>query len=410
VHARGNSVASRDGPTLRSVLTSYRRVLAEPGTLRFSATGLVARLPISMVSLGIVLLVSHATGSYGLAGSVSAAYLLANAATAVVQGRLVDVLGQSRVLTVAILVFGAALAALTWSVRADWPAAVSYLLAAVAGGALPQVGSCVRARWSHALRAPADVQTAYALEAVVDEAVFIVGPILVTVLATSWHPVAGLAAAICFGVAGTLAFAALRGTEPPAHPHRRTGPRPRMPWASVVPLAVVSAALGTLFGSAEVTTVAFAGEHGARAYAGGLLALWALGSMLSGIVTGAVAWTRGPGHRVRWGAVAMAVAMVPLTFVDDVAVMALALFVAGFAIAPTLVATLSMTERIVPVGRLTEGMAMMHTGLVAGVAPGATVAGLVIDAHGASAAYLVAVAAGVVAALAALTLPRGVAD
>ena len=178
------------------VLSSYRRVLTEPGTLRFSATGLVARLPISMVSLGIVLLVSTATGSYGLAGAVSAAYLLANAVLAIVHGRLTDALGQSRVLPVAITVFGVALAMLMWAVESGWPDWAAYVIAAVAGAALPQVGSCVRARWSHALSSPADVQTAYALEAVADEAVFIVGPILVTVLATTWHPLAGLSVGV----------------------------------------------------------------------------------------------------------------------------------------------------------------------------------------------------------------------
>src|SRR4051794_3576480 len=393
------------------MLTSYRRVLGLPGTFLFSATGLVARLPISMVGLGIVLLVSAATGSYGLAGSVSAAYLLANAAFSIVQGRLADSLGQSRVLPAAIAVFGSALALLTWSVQADWPRAVAYAFAAVAGAALPQVGSCVRARWSYVLDSRADVQTAFALEAVVDEAVFIVGPIVVTVLATTWDPIAGLVAAIVTGVTGTLALAAQRGTEPPAHPHRKeSGRRAPMPWRTVVPLFIVSGGLGTLFGSAEVTTVAFAEEHGAKAYAGALLALWALGSMLAGIISGAIRWQRGPGFRVRWGAAAMAAAMVPLGFIHSVPLMGLVLLLAGFAIAPTLIATLSLTEQTVPVPRLTEGMAIIHTGMAAGVAPGATLSGLVIDAQGPSAAYAVAVAAGLLAALAAQTLPRGVTD
>ena len=72
------------------MLTTYRRVLALPGALVFSMSGLVARLPISMVSLGIVLLVSTRTGSYALAGSVSASYLVANAVFAVFQARQVD--------------------------------------------------------------------------------------------------------------------------------------------------------------------------------------------------------------------------------------------------------------------------------------------------------------------------------
>src|SRR5215207_3834954 len=133
------------------------------------------------------------------------------------------------------------------SVESDWPIAVSYLAAAAAGTALPPIGSCVRARWSYVLDQPAEVQTAFALEAVLDEVVFIVGPVL------------GLATAIVAGVGGSLAFAAQRGTEPPAHPHDpSTGVREPMPWRTVVPLAVVCLALGILFGAAEVTTVAFA--------------------------------------------------------------------------------------------------------------------------------------------------------
>jgi predicted MFS family arabinose efflux permease len=238
---------------------------------------------------------------------------------------------------------------------------------------------------------------------VADETVFMLGPILVTVLATAIHPVAGLGSALVLGVVGTLAFAAQRGTEPPAHPRSRTsGPRPRMPWRTVVPLALVCAALGTLFGAAEVSTVAFAEEQGSKAYAGFLLALWATGSLIAGLLTGAVHWRRGADHRVRWGAFGMMAAMLPLAFIGSVPVMGLALFVAGFAIAPTLIATMSLAEQVLPSSRLTEGMAVLHTGLIGGVAPGATAAGIVIDAHGASPSYLVSLGGGVIALAAAL--------
>lgn len=389
------------------MLSSYRRVLAVPGALRFSLTGLVARLPISMVGLGIVLLVQAGTGSYGLAGAVSAAFTVANAVLAIVQGRLVDRFGQGPVLSVASVAFGVGLVALTASVQAGWPLLATYAAAAVAGGTLPQIGSSVRARWAHVLSAPADVQTAYALEAVFDEAVFITGPIVVTLLATAVHPVAGLAVAVLAGVGGSLAFARQHATEPPTHRHHHAaGPRPPLPWRTLAPLAVVSAALGVLFGGAEVTTVAFAAEQGHRALSGPLLALWALGSLLSGVVTGAVAWRRGPTLRVRVGSLAMAATMAPLFFIHSLPLMGVALLVGGSAIAPTLVATLSVAERTTPRSRLTEGMAILQTGLVAGVAPGATASGFVVDHVGASAAYLVSMGAGLVAALAAQALPQ----
>jgi predicted MFS family arabinose efflux permease len=170
----------------------------------------------------------------------------------------------------------------------------------------------------------------------------------------------------------------------------------------IAPVCLVWLALGALFGAAEVTTVAFATAHGHRGYAGFLLALWAAGSLIAGVATGLVSWRVGPATRLKWGALAMFVAMIPLSLIGSLPVMAAWLFVAGFAIAPTGIAGFSLVEKTMPRSRLTEGMTFVETAAIAGVAPGAAVAGQVIDAHGASAAYLVSLAAGLVAAISAL--------
>ena len=273
-------------------------------------------------------------------------------------------------------------------------------------------GPAVGGRWSHALHGrPTQLQTAFALEAVVDEAVFILGPILVTVLATSVSPVAGLGTALATGTLGSLWLAGQRATEPPPRPAKEPGEAAsRLPWPTLLPLLAVVLALGAALGAAEVVTVAFAEERGSQGYAGPLLALWAFGSLLAGLVTGAVHWRRGPVDRLRFGALGLFASMCPLPWIDAVPLMGVVLFLGGFAIAPSLIAATSVIERSVPAGRLTEGMALLHTAIVAGVAPGAAVAGRVIDAAGSSTAYLVAVAAGVVAALAAQALPRGTAQ
>jgi predicted MFS family arabinose efflux permease len=386
------------------MFSRYRRVLSVPGALRFSGSALVARLPISMDTIGIVLLVTGAGRSYGLAGALSAAYLLAAAALAIPQARLIDRVGQGPVLTGTALIFAVAMTSFVVVVQSGGAVWVGYLCVMVAGGAFPQVGSCVRSRWSHVLDDRADVDTAYALESAVDEVVFMTGPILVTVLATTWHPVAGLAAAILAGTSGTLFFAAQKSTAPVPQPHRRGSQRARLPVRVMGLVCVVGLALGTLFGAAEVSTVAFSVSRGREGLAGLLLALWAAGSMIAGVITGMVQWRVGPATRLRWGALAMAVAMAPLSLIGSMWVMGGWLFVAGFAIAPTMVATLSLVEQSVPHTRLTEGMAIVETALIAGVAPGAALAGRIIDSRGASTAYLVSLVAGVVAALAALML------
>jgi len=382
------------------MFTPYRRVLSVPGALAFSLSGLVARLPISMVSLGVVLLVSTRTGSYGLAGAVAAAYLIANAVFAIPQGRLTDRLGQVRVLPVTILAFTVAMILLMVAVERGWPTPLPHVFAALGGAALPQIGSSVRARWSRVVPDKRELQTAFAFEAVVDEVVFMLGPILVTVLATAVHPLAGLVAAVASGLVGTLALAAQRGTAPPPHP-RAPGSHSAgsMGWPVLGPLVVAGCMLGVLFGGVEVATVAFAEELGAKAAAGPLLGVFALGSLLSGVATGAMTWRSRNAVRFRTGMLALALALVPLPFVDGFAAMTGVLFLAGFAISPTLIASVALIEETVPASRLTEGIATMTTGMYAGLAPGAAVVGAVVDRQGASASYWVTVVAAMLGAL-----------
>ena len=390
------------------MFTRYRTVLTVSSAWRFSLTALIARLPISVSTLGIVLLVTGLGRSYGLAGALSAAYTIANGLSSVIQGRLLDRLGQSVVLPLVTAVYAVGVVGLVTAVEAGWPEATAFASAFLAGAAYPPIGSVVRARWSHVLAGrPTDVQTAYALESVIDEIIFIIGPTAATVLATQWHPWAGLGLALVTGVPGTLALAAQRGSQPVPHRVRQSsGPRPEMPWRPVVVLAAVSFALGSMFAAAEVSTVAFSASQHAKSYAGVLLACWSAGSMVAGLITGTLRWRRSPILRVRGGTAMLALVMVPMSFVGSMLAMGMVLFVAGFAIAPTLIALMASIEHGVPAGRLTEGIAITHTGLAAGLAPGAALAGLVIDAHGASPSYLVALGGGVVAALASLFLPR----
>jgi len=391
------------------MMDSYRRVLRHPGALRFSVAALVARLPISMVGVGIVLLVQAETGSYGVAGTVSAAYVLAQAAAAMLQGRLLDSLGQAVVLSAAVSGFGVALSLMMLSVEQEWPRTLTYVFAALAGASLPQVGASVRARWSHQLHRPHEVQTAFALESVLDEVVFAVGPVLITTLASLWHPVAGLSVALAVGEEETAAYAGQRSTQPPPRGRRRALTHSPMPWSVIGPLAVVSLAQGTVFGAAEVVIIAFADEQRVPAAAGLLLACWAVGSLVAGLVTGAVAWRRPPVFRVRLGMLALTLTMVPtavVAAVGSVPAMALVMLVGGLAIAPTLIATLSMAEQAAPKDRLTESLSILHTGLTAGVAPGSAIAGFVVDHYSVSAAFLVAVVAGAAGTVAALLTGR----
>ncbi len=162
---------------------------------------------------------------------------------------------------------------------------------------------------------------------------------------------------------------------------------------------VTFVATGAIFGAIDVVTVAFAEERGHKAAASLVLAVYALGSCVAGAVFGLL-HLKGHASR-RWvvGVCAMAVSMVPLQLVSSLPLMALALFVAGLSIAPTMVTTMALVEEHVPRSKLTEGMTWTGTGLAVGVALGSSAAGWVVDAAGAGRGYLVPGAAGALAAL-----------
>ena len=376
------------------MFSSYGRVLTLPGALVFSIGGMVARMPMSMVSLGIVLLVSTRTGSYSLAGAVAASFLVANAVFAIPQARMIDRLGQGRVLPAAALVFGAGLVGLMASIELDYPTPLPHLCAALSGATLPQIGSSVRARWAHLVQDKRDLHTAFAFESVVDETVFIVGPALVVALATIVHPLAGLSCAVIATVVGTAVLAGQRRTEPPATGRSQSDIVDPMPWRALAPLIACAFTMGALLGGAEVATVAFADEMGTKSMSGLLLAIWAIGSLVSGIVIGAVHLRAPNAVRFRWGMCALGVLMLPLPFVDGFVALGFFLFLSGFAISPTLIASFAWIEEIVPSSRITEGITLFTTGLGAGLAPGAALVGAVVDRSGASSSFWVPAAAG----------------
>ena len=207
---------------------AYRQVLGTPEARAFTAAGFAARLPMSMTGLGIVLFISITSGSYGRAGLVTAVATLTTAVAAPAWGRLIDRIGQAPVLIAATIIYNLSTGALITSVLLDAPFAVTLLTAVGVGLGFSSAGAAVRARWSHRLRGTPLLNTAFAWEAVLDEVVFIVGPVLATFLATAVHPALGLAAGGVVGLVGAFVLAAQRGTQPPLA-SRAERPQPVQP-------------------------------------------------------------------------------------------------------------------------------------------------------------------------------------
>ncbi|MFK4085779.1 MFS transporter [Kribbella sp. NPDC020789] len=381
------------------MLKPYLHLMRRPGAGAFFSAGVLGRMPISMTGLGIVILIARESGSYGLAGAVSGVAVIAGALTGPIQGRLVDRFGQRLLLIVGSVVCTVGLTALLIAVKADAPTWVLYALSFVAGGTRPQVGSFVRARWTHLLGRGRALQTAFALEAVGDEVVFIIGPVVVTFLATEISPYAGLATAAVLGLAGGLWLAFLRASDPPGRGKANGHEQAPMPWVSIALLSLIGLGLGATLGGAEVITVAFATLKGQAGMAGVVLAVWAFGSLLAGLWYGSVHWRAPVERRLLIGTIALAITLAPLPWVDSVWLLGVVLFGCGMTIAPTMVAVTACVEEWVPPERLTEAITWTVTGILLGVAPGNAAAGHAVDLWGPSDAYWVPFAVGIACAL-----------
>ena len=185
-------------------------------------------MPMAMVGLGVILVVSAATGKYAIAGAVSATGSLCYAFVAPQVGRLMDRFGQGRVLRPLIVAFAAGAVAFILCAQLGAPLWTLFVTGAMFMSTLPSLGSVVRSRWSALLGDSPLLHTAFSFESVADELIFVAGPALVTILATQVVPVAGIAVAAVLAVTGTLLLAVQRGTEPPAVPrqHRAAGRSP----------------------------------------------------------------------------------------------------------------------------------------------------------------------------------------
>jgi MFS family permease len=405
----------------------YLVLLRTPGAPAFSASGFVGRMSMSMYGLGTVLLISSLTGRYGAAGTVAGAGSVGYAACSPYIAKLADRLGQRRVLLSQVVIF--TFVCLAFIVSAEMRAPFPALLAtgAVAGAFMPSTGSMVRSRWSWLLGDDSRrLQAAFALESVNDELIFVVGPALVTLLATQVFPASGVGTAGLLAVAGTTVFALQRRTEPPPRPRPApaaapealatlAGPAPRprpgrgrQSWRSRLPtvpapaLVTLSPAfflLGAMFVTVDLSSVGFATELGHRPLAGLILGTYALGSAIGGLWYGSRHWRAPLGRRFITTATLVVAGVTTFIAMPNLPALDAACLVAGLSIAPTLIAGYAILERQAMPHRRTEAMAWLSSTISVGVALGSSVTGQLLDAYGAKAGYIFGACCGSLAVL-----------
>jgi len=379
----------------------YSEIFKVPGAKGFAAAGFIARLPIAMATIGIVAMLSQTHGEYWLAGAVSATFALTNALVSPQISRLVDRLGQTRVLTPATALSLAGFTGLLVATRFGWPNWALFAFALVAA-AMPSMPAMVRARWTELYRDTPKLNTAFAFESVADELVYIAGSTLAVGLSVSLFPEAGPLASTLFLAIGSAAFILQKGSEPKVLPMARSGGTPAIRLRPVQVITFALVAIGAIFGTAEVTVIALTAEFGNAAAASLVLGGYAVGSLFVGLLFGALKLRTKLSRQFATAIAIAAATTVPLLFVGNIPMLAFALFVSGAAISPTFITAFGLVERLVPAAKLTEGITWVMTGIGIGMAVGSFASGWVIDTFGPGQGFWVSIAAGGVAILTAL--------
>lgn len=376
------------------MFNAYRSLFSAPGTTGFVLAGLLARLPLSMVGIGLITMLSQQRGAYTLAGAVAACFALSIAVLAPQISAMVDRHGQRKVLPIAAATSASAMFALLACAHWQGPDWLLLLLAALVGS-LPSMPAMVRARWTVLYRGTPQLQTAYALEAVLDDVCFIVGPPLSVGLSMLLFPEAGPMVAALLLIVGVSLFVMQRRTEPPVLPRETKHQQTSLARSPIVrTLALFMLAQGIIVGTIDVASVAFATQQGQPAMASVVLSFYALGSCVMGLVFGTMRLKAPLSQQIVWVGASVAITAIPLLLVTNVTVLTLAVLLAGITFGPTITVAMGLVEQQVPAERLTEGMTWLLTGLAMGVALGAAAAGWVTDHSGAQASFVVAVVAG----------------
>lgn len=358
------------------MVAGYLDILRARHAARLLTGTLVGRLPNGTAHIAIVLFTRAEGGSYTLAGALAAAYGLATAVGQPLLGRAVDLYGQPRVQLPTAVLSALGMALLAVAGLGSLP--LAYAAVIVAGVATPPLEGGLRALWPSVLK-PDQVHRAYSMDAVAQEVMFTVGPLLVTVLVSLWSPSAALLVINAIGVLGALSVVL-------SEPSRawRSAPR-EAHWLGALRSPGLLALLGAFFfvglalGSITVAGVAYADDHGRASVYGWLMAALGLGALIGGLAYGARQWAGAPERRLRVIVGLLALGYLPLPLTPSVPVMTALAVLAGVFLAPAIACSFIVVDRHAPRGTLTEAFSWLVTTFGVGAAAGTAVAGPAVE-------------------------------
>ncbi|HUO43465.1 MAG TPA: MFS transporter [Burkholderiales bacterium] len=372
----------------------YLRLLREPGVGSSLLASVIGRLPIGIAAFSIVLFVQARSGSFASAGIASACYVLGLGLLAPVAGRLIDRFGPRPVLIATAVGYPLALAALILLVSSAASALWTGASALLAGALLPPVTICTRALLPRLLRDAGQLHTAYSVDSVLIEFMFVVGPLLVALFIAHGSPAGAVALAAFTGGAGAWIFLgapAIRAWKVAAAPARRNlfGP---LHDAKLRRLFTITFLYSTAFGLFEIAATAFAIGIRMPAAAGALLAAASIGSAFGALIYGSHDWHWPPQRQFVLALALMALGMLPLTAVTNLYLFGALCLIGCMPMAPVLAIQSVLTSHLAPPAMAAESFTWGATCLLAGIGAGTTVGGLLVEAWSPAAAFVAAAA------------------
>ncbi len=429
-------MSSQTATTKTSAISQYKRLFSLNGAKSFCVAGAIARLPMSMIALGIVLALNHLYNNWTIAGAMSASYVLAQAAVTPVYAKLFDRFGQRKVGVIALTAQVVSMISFAFAALFRVPLALLFVLAIVMGVTQFAFGALVRTRWAYSLRAESDdslLNVAYALESGIDEIVFILGPILAAWLATSVHPVSQLFVPVLASGLGGAWFFSLRNTQPAVlkvvevptaaagdvdvliasqkeneileaetesqkkdfarsfidkfslkqlhNHHAKKRGKNVLLYRGIIPLVLMFVVFNMSFSAFDVSVTAAMKAQGLEHFIGMQLALFACGSLVGAIIFGS--------HKFRgsnWSHLIVFLTLLTVGYVlmnlnlDRLMLMSVFEVLSGLCVSPIFATGNLIVKATVPEESLTEGLSWLPTASAVGCSLGSMAAGAAIDA------------------------------
>jgi len=361
-------------------LARYSALLLQPGLSSILATSVLGRLPIGITGLAILMFGQSSSGSFASGGTIAACYVAGLATVAPLVGRLIDRSGPRPALLACAFLFPAALVALVLALEDAAPQGFAFALAGLAGACFPPITVCMRTFYRQRLQDDALLATAYSLESVLIESIFILGPVLVAMFVALASPASAVLFAAACGCIGTLLFQRSRALQDwriePRGKSSLFGPLVEPGFAR---LLIVIVCYATAFGLVEIGTTAHAAESGEPALAGVLLGIMSVGSAGGGLVYGSRGWRQPLARQFAFTLALMGIGIMPLALPMPPWIFGFVCVAAGIVMAPALIMQAMLVAKIARAANATEAFTWSSTSLLAGVGLGLTCGGLLLE-------------------------------